>query len=82
MLYQLWAIKDVVAFKKFPWDLNYMIIDRNINIYWKTKHIFRTVDMNTMIRIEDPEIDKAEAEFEKLLSGSSEWLADILYSIL
>ena len=38
--------------------------------------------MNTMIRIEDPEMDKAEAEFEKLLSGSSEWLADILYSIL
>merc|ERR1712079_570887 len=32
----------------------------------------RTVDMNTMIRIEDPELDKAEAEFEKLLSGSSE----------
>jgi len=32
----------------------------------------RTVDMNTMIRIEDPEMDKAEAEFEKLLSGSSE----------
>merc|ERR1712038_188831 len=28
----------------------------------------RTVDMNTMIRIEDPELDKAEEEFEKLLS--------------
>jgi len=24
--------------------------------------------MNTMIRIEDPELDKAEEEFEKLLS--------------
>ena len=29
--------------------------------------IFRTVDMNTMIRIDDPELDKAEEEFEKLL---------------
>ena len=34
--------------------------------------IFRTVDMNTMIRIEDPELDKAEEEFEKLLNVNDE----------
>merc|ERR1712051_187635 len=32
----------------------------------------RTVDMNTMIRIDDPELDKAEAEFEKLLVDGDE----------
>ena len=48
-------------------ELKYMIW-----IFFNSKYIFRTVDMNTMIRIEDPELDKAEAEFEKLLSGSSE----------
>ena len=35
-------------------------------------HIFRTVDMNTMIRIDDPELDNAEADFEKLLVEGDE----------
>ena len=30
------------------------------------------MDMNTMIRIDDPELDKAEAEFEKLLVDGDE----------
>jgi len=32
----------------------------------------RTVDMNTMIRIDDPELDNAEADFEKLLVEGDE----------
>ena len=43
----------------------------NKNISW-VYFYFRTVDMNTMIRIDDPELDKAEAEFEKLLVDGDE----------
>ena len=48
--------------------------------------------MNTMIRIEDPELDKAEEEFEKLLSlemqatvvmySEFEWFFDYLLKIV
>ena len=35
--------------------------------------------MNTMIRIDDPELDKAEAEFEKLLVDGDEWNENKLF---
>ena len=43
-----------------------------IQILVKFIYIFRTVDMNTMIRIDDPELDNAEADFEKLLVEGDE----------
>ena len=48
----------------------FIVLEYETFISWKP--FFRTVDMNTMIRIEDPELDKAEEEFEKLLNVNDE----------
>ena len=60
----------LTLFIVLEYETLFIVLEYETFISWKP--FFRTVDMNTMIRIEDPELDKAEEEFEKLLNVNDE----------